>query len=199
MKFSKFKATAVALFVSTAVAPLVAAEKRQHGTHEHGVAQLMVAVEGTQVQMMLESPMFNLAGFGRPQTEEQVHEVEEVEHKLNDPLALFDLGSDCVAVSTAISGGAFGGEHGGEHHDEEHDDEKHEGEEHHDEEHHDESNHADAEVEWVLECPSMAANPVLRTQLFSQFEHLEQLNVEFITSAKQGSAQLTAANAELQL
>ena len=219
MKHPKFQVVAAALLVSAAVP--ASAEKRQHGTHEHGLAQLSVAVEGLNVQLMLESPMFNLAGFGLAKTEQQDHAVEEIEHLLNDPLALFALsGATCVSVSTTVVGEAFEGEHAmhdekhDEHADEGHDEHKDEhADEHADEEHdehkdghadeghdeHDEARHADVKVEWVLECSELGENPVMQVKLFEHFEHLKQLDVQYLSGDKQGAEQLTAAQAELQL
>lgn len=215
MRNVKPLAVAIALCLSTSAAS--SAETRQHGTHEHGVAQLMMAIEGQQVQLMLESPMFNLAGFGQAQSEEQLHEVEEIEQLLHNPLALFEIaGAACVAASTVVAGEAFEGEHGEteqhheeghdeehakeEHHEEEAHDEDHGEEEHHDEEHEheEESNHADVQVEWVLDCPELSGEMITRVNLFKHFEHLEQLDVQYLADEKQGAARLTAEQNELQ-
>lgn len=200
MKIAKPQAVAVALCLSLSAA--LSAQNRQHGTHEHGVAGLLVAIEGPQVQLLLESPLFNLVGFGKAQSEQQHHQIEEIEQFLNNPLALFTVkGVTCVAVSTTLSGDAFEAEHTESHEDghaeDEHED-KHEGE--HEGEHaeHEESSHADVQVEWLLDCPEISQASALRMSLFEHFEHLEQLDVQYLFGDKQGAEKMTAEHAELQ-
>lgn len=199
MKIAKPQAVAVALCLSLSL-PLLSAQTRQHGTHEHGVAELLVAIEDQQVQLLLESPLFNLAGFGKAQSEQQHHQVEEIEQLLSNPLALFMVkGVTCDAVSTTLSGDAFEAEHTESHEDEqaegEHE-EEHEDEDEHAE--HEELSHADVQVEWLLDCPELSQASALRINLFEHFEHLKQLDVQYLLGDKQGAEQLTAEHAELR-
>lgn len=164
-----FNKTLCAAAVLLAAHQSALAETRQHGTHEHGLAQLQVAVEGRQIQLQLASPMYNFAGFGMPKDEAQRERVAQIEQQLESGEGLFVFeGLKCKLLSASLQGGAFAAshdeEHGhhdehaedehhdehlnehakDEHHDDEHHDE-HDKDEHHDEEHHDEHEHEDGE------------------------------------------------------
>ncbi len=194
MKIANPRTAGVALCLS--LSSNLYAEVRQHGAHEHGVAQLLMAVDGQQVQLVLDSPMFNLAGFGQAESETQHQEVEEIEKMLNDPLALFALkGSECSVVSVVLEGGAFdeheeGHDEHKDEHEEEHDDHKDEHVEGHDD--HGESGHSDVHVEWSLDCSEPKDDVEMTVTLFEYFEHLEQLDVQYLSGNTQGADTLTA-------
>ena len=240
MKYSQLTAVMASFgFFASVASPVMAEETRQHGKHEHGTAELMLAVEGDQLQISLESPGFNLVGFGQPKDEKQHEEVEHAHELLNKPTELFALdAAGCTVVSTEVEGSLFDEDHDGEHHDEHHDDEhadehadEHDGEhhddehdkehedEHHDDEHHDDEHakdehhdehddhdedghegegHSDVMVQWTLQCENLEQMQQLQVNLFEQFEHLEKLDVQYLTAQKQGAQTLSADQATLQ-
>ncbi len=205
----KLKKSPLALLTFIFCSSLYAEETRQHGTHEHGVAQLRIAGEGSELQIELDSPSFNLLGFAVPESEEQHALVEALEAKLHKPIELFQISNaDCVAEKTHLhspvfTGHAEGEEHAEDHHDEhkdehkdEHHDDEHHDEEHHDEEHHDEHNdeesHSDILVQWQFHCESLEGLSQLSVTLFDHFEHLEELQVQYLLGNEQGSIDLSA-------
>ena len=58
--------------------PVQAEEKRHHEAHEHGVANLNVAVEGNNIYIEFSSPAANIVGFEHhPRTHEQKDAVRD--------------------------------------------------------------------------------------------------------------------------
>ena len=69
--------------------------EHEHGTlaaHEHGVAQLDVALENDDLELQFDSPAMNLVGFEHaPSTDADKAKVAAVRQQLTLPLALFSL------------------------------------------------------------------------------------------------------------
>jgi hypothetical protein len=69
-----------------------AEEKRLHGAHEHGVANLNIAVEGNNVYIEFTRSAANIVGFEHhPRTHEQKDAVKDAVEKLLKGDALFIL------------------------------------------------------------------------------------------------------------
>jgi len=65
---------------------------RAHDAHEHGAAQVNIAVDGAQVNIGFESPLANLLPFEHsPETPEQRRQVQNMAHRLNQAETLFKL------------------------------------------------------------------------------------------------------------
>ncbi len=150
--FNSTKNTVVTL-AALLVSGHVTAEER-HGAHVHGVAELTMAMEAGQLEIMLTSPAQSVVGFEyRAKTPEQVAAVDAAEAALRDADSLFRFSGTSCALSQAevnVSGllpaeqDAHGHEehHDSDHHDDGHKDDTHE-EEHHHDEHDDEHHHED--------------------------------------------------------
>lgn len=227
MKHTHILAVTASFALLLAVDESAAEETRQHGTHEHGTAQLLVAVEGHQLQVSLESPAYNLAGFEVASSEQQHDVVAHVYKLLQQPTTLFALdAASCAQAVIDIDGGLFEeeheGEHEGEHEDEHHDEHHDEHKEAHEEEHHDEHHnehddkheehadehddehdhegeggHSDISVQWNLECESLDQLQQLQVNLFEHFEHLQKLDVQYLVGSKQGAQQLSTEQSVL--
>ncbi len=163
--------------------------------HQHGLAQLQLAISGNRIEAIFLSPAHNLLGFEHaPRTDEQRETVSQVTQWLSQtPLANTESGS-CIIHSASI----HHDEH--EHHDEpdhdehehhddhdHHDEHDHHGEEGHHEEH---SGHSDFEVIQELDCPKLADAETLASPLMEQFPLLQTLDIVWAGPAGQGAVRL---------
>ena len=146
------------------------------GKHEHGKANLNVAVDGERLIIELDSPADNLVGFEfRPRTDEQKARVAAALEALRDGAGLFAMppGADCRLKSAAVSPPDYGDAG----HDHDHDK--------------DEDSHADFEAAWEFRCSNMAALMWLETSLFARFPGTRQLATSIIAPAGQTAVVLT--------
>uniref|UniRef100_UPI00235791EA DUF2796 domain-containing protein n=1 Tax=Reinekea forsetii TaxID=1336806 RepID=UPI00235791EA len=202
------------LFLSTALVavsinPLNAAENRQHDAHEHGAAMLGMAQEGKLIQMELDSPAFNMVGFEH--TPSNANEEEKValmlaQLKMGSILFTFPAAAKCQLVNVDISSGLFEASHSDENdHDSDSDhsdDEDDHGsvsdhsddEDDHENDHENDSGHSDIEASWTYSCENPLLVRKVEFPLFSYFENLTDLDVDFIMDAGQGSIELSPGN-----
>lgn len=172
-------------------------EHRQHHAHEHGAAKLMIAVEGDQLQIELDTPGFNLFGFEHaPQTQEEKDLVASVRAQLAQGSTLF-VGLSAMSCQQTAWSMTMEDEH--EDHDEDHhadhdDDEVHDTD--HDEEHdHDhEESHQDWLASWQFSCSGLNKMNSLQVKLFDYLEHLEDLDVAYLLADTQGAVELSPEN-----
>ena len=202
------------LFLSTALVavsinPLNAAENRQHDAHEHGAAMLGMAQQGKLIQMELDSPAFNMVGFEH--TPSNANEEEKValmlaQLKMGSMLFTFPAAAKCQLVNVDISSGLFEASHSDENDhdgDSDHsDDEDDHGsvsdhsddEDDHENDHENDSGHSDIEASWTYSCENPLLVRKVEFPLFSYFENLTDLDVDFIMDAGQGSIELSPGN-----
>ena len=202
------------LFLSTALVavsinPLNAAENRQHDAHEHGAAMLGMAQQGKLIQMELDSPAFNIVGFEH--TPSNANEEEKValmlaQLKMGSMLFTFPAAAKCQLVNVDISSGLFEASHSDENdHDSDSDhsdDEDDHGsvsdhsddEDDHENDHENDSGHSDIEASWTYSCENPLLVRKVEFPLFSYFENLTDLDVDFIMDAGQGSIELSPGN-----
>ncbi|MCV6611226.1 MAG: DUF2796 domain-containing protein [Amphritea sp.] len=200
------------------VAGSVQAFERQHDSHEHGVATMLVALEGNELQLVLESPAANFAGFEHaPRNDEQRQVLAKVEKQLKMPEVVLALPSAAgCQVEHANLNHSLDSDGQEEHHDDghkdhdhdEHHDEGHKGhdhDEHHDDDHkghdHDEhdhegeeTSHSDYRLEYHFECSNPAALKEIEVNLFKHFSLLHDLDVNYIGPNGQGAAELNPEN-----
>lgn len=75
------------------------------GAHEHGVAQLDIALEGNLLELELHGPAMNVFGFEHaPRTPAEKARAKEVHAILQQPHALFGLAAPCQLTETQLSG-----------------------------------------------------------------------------------------------
>ncbi len=151
------------------------------GKHEHGKANLNVAVDGDRLLIELDSPADNLVGFEfKPRTDEQKARLAAALETLRDGAALFAMspGADCRLQSAAVSPPRYPSDH--DHaHGHAHDRTK------------DEDSHADLEASWAFRCSNMAALMWLETSLFTRFPGTRQLATSILAPAGQTAVVLT--------
>jgi hypothetical protein len=81
------------------------------GAHEHGVAQMDIAVEARSISLGFSTPLDNLVGFERaPRTDSERKRVDEALARLKDGDALFrfDPAAGCKLGSSSIDAPVLG-------------------------------------------------------------------------------------------
>lgn len=194
------KLTVVAASIVAVLTPVHAQTERDLDSHEHGAANMNIAIEGTSIYVELESPWNNLVGFEHaPSTEEQHKLVDDAIALLQDPTKLFSFeNAECKVASVNLDSSLDGGD---EHHDHEeehahgkhdHDEEHAHGKEDHDEEHahgkedHDED-HAHGKEEHDDHDEDHAHGEDTHSEVFvaiemncNSLDNLSVINVEFL-------------------
>lgn len=187
------------LLLAVALLPIAAHAHDEHehgslGKHEHGVAQLNVALDGKTLELEMDSPAMNFVGFEHAATSDaDKATVAAVQAQLKQPLQLLALpaSAKCVVQSVELSSPLFGDapkaedDHDHEHADGDHD--EHEG-------HH----HADIDAHYQLTCAQPQDLASLDfAPLFKRFPATQKIQVQLIGPSGQQGAELTAANPTL--
>jgi len=201
---------------------LADAERRDHGAHVHGIAEMDVAAIGGELEIALRSPAMNLVGFEHEaRTDEQRQRLHETVEQLRDGAALFAFGeAACGLVEAAVAHERDAGAHGDhdEHDEHDHDghDEHADGDEHaehgheehdHEAEHghddhaqgddHDDASHSEFRAHYQFACEGEVTR--LETRLFERFPGTESIRVQYLTDDSQGAQTLTPAAPVLRL
>lgn len=172
-------------------------EHREHSAHEHGSAQLNLAIVGAEVEVELETPAANIVGFEHmPSGEADHHALDEAVAALKkgDALFRFDPAADCRLIEAAVKSPLL---EEGDHHDEHEEHEKHD--EHHDEHEEHEEAHSEFHAHYHFNCTHPAQLSELKVDLFDQFPATYRLNVQYLINDKQGAVQLEADHREIHL
>jgi len=151
--------------------------------HEHGAARLNVVLDGQALELQLESPAMNLAGFEHAaNSAADKAKVATVRGQLQDPQALFGLNAgDCTLSEQELESALF--EEAA--HDEQHADE-------------DESEHSEIHAHYQLDCKKPSELKQLNlSELFKRFPATEKIQVQLIGPSGQQGVELTPANASL--
>ncbi|WP_236172404.1 DUF2796 domain-containing protein [Pseudomonas pseudonitroreducens] len=186
------------LLLAVALLPLAAHahahDEHEHGSlgkHEHGVAQLNVALDGKTLELQLDSPAMNLVGFEHAATSAaDKATVATVQAQLKQPLQLLSLpaSAKCSVQSVELSSPLFGDAPKPEEHD--HDDGDHDEHEGH--------HHADIDAHYQLTCAQPQDLATLDfAPLFKRFPATQKIQVQLIGPSGQQGAELTAANPTL--
>ena len=177
-------------------------ERRQHGTHVHGIAALNLALEGQEVHIEFDSPAANIVGFEHAPSSESDHAaLDKAVAKLKDGDRLFRFNDDagCRMETVNVVSELLEEEHEGhtnekpgKHADvekEEHDHEQHE---------HEGETHSEIEAAYHFECDEPGKLTRLTVELFEAFSGTEKLKVQYVIESKQGAAELTPTNHVVQ-
>ncbi|WP_372964656.1 DUF2796 domain-containing protein [Marinobacter sp.] len=157
--------------------------------HQHGQAELQIAISGEHVEALLLSPAYNLLGFEhRPETPEQHHEVDAIARWLEQTAIVNTVGGLCSPVTSSL--------HTNWGHEQMHESgAAHPHDHHHDDTQDDESGHSDVEVVQSLRCPGLKNSEQFETNLMARFPALEQLHVQWVGPQGQGSVRLNQGEA----
>ena len=148
----------------------------QQDAHLHGYTELMIAIEGSRLEISFESPAANIVGFEhRASSSEQLQLVEGAKEILESPIELFSFsGGDCSINRASADFSALVGQ------DTEH-------------QHHKPS-HSEITASYQFDCSEAQSLDAIKVNLIKRFSRIEQVRVIWITDAKQGSAELTPKN-----
>ena len=159
----------------------------EHGSleaHEHGAAQLNVALDGKVLELQLESPAMNLVGFEHAaKSDADKAKVAAARSQLEQPQTLFGLAAgDCNVSKKELESPLFA----------EHKHEEHEHEESHD------SEHSDVHAHYSLDCQKPEELKQLDLgELFKRFPATEKIQVQLIGPNGQQGMELTPAQPTL--
>ncbi len=165
---------------------------REKDSHEHGAANVMLAMEGEKLQLNFEVPSESLIGFEHfPKSQDQRWYFNEAIKSLLEPSKLFSIPADaeCLLVGINVSQSLFAAkdEHGHEEKDEHGHEEK-------DEHGHDESEKSEIHSEFISKyhwnCEHLDEIDSIGSQLMNIFPRIEEIRVRWITKNNQGSIEL---------
>ena len=184
MKRSKLNA--VFLATSIALMAFSANASDNPGAHQHGHAELQVAVDGNQIDLIFTSPAYNLLGFEhRARTDDQKALVKETEEWLERTPLINTPDASCKVASAEVY--HEDGDGSGDHH------------EHNEHEHSEGYGHSDFEVTQVLNCTGLASAEALLIPLTERFPEIEDLGVQWVWSGGQGSTRLEQPESSFSL
>ena len=149
--------------------------------HEHGVARLNLVLDGTALDIELESPAMNLLGFEQEaKSAEDKAKVAAVRSELAQPQALFGIpaAAACELTSQELESSLFEeeDEHGHEAHDEEH------------------GEHSEIHAHYQLQCDKPDTLKALNLGgLFGTFPATEKIQVQLIGPNGQQGLEVTPA------
>jgi hypothetical protein len=186
-----------------------AEEYRHHEAHEHGVAHLNVAVEGSNLYIEFTSPAANIVGFEHhPSTQEQKVAIQKAIEKLKAGETLFILppGAEGQFVKSTVdtdivedfeheSDAARTDEHG-ESHKEAHTDTNYR-EEEHEADKNEHERHSEFKADYRFVCKSPEKLDHMDVMLFRLFPGIEKIEVQLLTATKQTALELTAKNSRV--
>lgn len=152
------------------------------GSHEHGVAQLDAALDGTVLEIELRTPAVNLLGFEHAASSaEDKRKVEDVRARLEEPDRLFGLPAEarCTLADSRLESPLFASK----------------GHEH---EQQDASTHSDVHAHYRYDCSAPNAFPGLDLRgLFEAFPGTEKIQAQIIGPNGQQGRQLQAGQAQI--
>ena len=161
----------LAVLALTTAPALAEDEKRELDAHEHGHVELKIAVDGQTLSMQLEAPGENIVGFEHEaKTAEQKAAVDAALKQFKDPTALFTL-PDAAGCAVASNEAEI----------------------------HQDGDHNAFEASYSFECSDIAALATVETKLFALYPSIEEIDVDFAVPAGQGSQELEADSAVVNL
>ncbi|MCP4378632.1 MAG: DUF2796 domain-containing protein [bacterium] len=182
-----------------------AEEYRQHGTHEHGLAQMNLAVDDKDLHIEVISPAANVVGFEhQPKTPEQEAAVNKAIDTLQDGTSLFGLTSKaaCRLVEAQVDTGMINAS------DHKHDEtqnevssehEQHEQNGHDNDKEYDHEGHSEFTVSYHFTCRKPKKLQEIEVKLFSVFPGMERIQVHALTDNGQLAVELNPKQARIKL
>jgi hypothetical protein len=181
---------AAALAAALLAAPVfqaAAQDHRQLGAHRHGHGTLAIAIEGNSVQVVLEAPGADIAGFEHPaESSADKAKVAAARKTLGDATALLTLPvpAGCKLASAAV----------------ELEGEEEQGRAHRDEKGaHGEASHAEFHAEYAFLCADADAITEIAFPYFKSFPRAEALDVTLVTGRGQKSFAVSGSTARIDL
>lgn len=178
---------AILILSSFAATPMLAEDSRQRDAHEHGVGQLDIAMDGTQIAMELHAPGADIVGFEYAATNAQDRRaVDQAVAVLARPLDLFVLpdAAACSVVQASAELESEDEDHPEEAHD--HDEQEEDGNHAADDDHagHDDAEateHTEFHAEYLLNCDDPEAISEIGFAYFRTFPNALELEVQIVS------------------
>ncbi|WP_201349645.1 DUF2796 domain-containing protein [Neptunomonas japonica] len=169
--------------------------------HEHGIAELNVAFEAKQLEIMFLSPAANLVGFEHPpETEQQEKLIVDAVHALKQGYDIIRLPKEavCLLKEADVEQSLLESHSSG--HEEEHEHEKeHEHEEEHEHEKEHESGHSDFTVHYQFVCSKPEMLTGFTTGLFEQFPMIESIRYKMVSHEGQQGGELLPSKGDVHI
>jgi hypothetical protein len=153
--------------------PGSALAQKSHGAHQHGVAQLAVAIDGSTLRIEFDSPLDNLVGFERPpRNAKEQQTLAAADQTLRQVERLFVLPAAAACTVTQVqltwpwplTGEQHSHGHGHE--------------------------HSELEAVYELDCAHPQALSTMEVKLFEAFPRLRTLRTESATPKGQQAVTL---------
>ena len=186
-------------------------ERREFGSHEHGVTTLNIALDDKALMMELEGPAMNFVGFEySPRSAENKQAIADALSVLKNAAELIvpAAAADCRLIaaqaqhlSDADDHSDHDEEHDEDHHDE-HDDRHDDMHDDHDEGHDDESEesrHSEFTAEYRFQCGAPGKLNQIRVELFSKFPLTSEIETSYLGPNVQTFETLTPSKPVLKL
>ena len=151
-------------------------ETRSADSHTHGGASLAIVLEGSQLIVELDSPLYNVLGFEHAaETAAQKAAVLKAETILSNGAGLFEFNNEaaCSAISDHIEVDLDFDDHDEEGHHDDHDD-------HDDEEADEHESHKDIVLQYEYMCRNPKALKYVTVKLFESFENLTDIELVYL-------------------
>ena len=163
--------------------------------HVHGLANMTLAIDKTEVEIELLSPSANIVGFEhKAATSEQIRAVTSAKSVLESAMNLFSFrGSECSIDKVDVDVSALV-DHKDDHHKDGHHDHK---EAHHD--HEEKESHSDISAHYHFDCKDTEKLTAISVKFFEQFPAIETLKTKWVTQSSQGASDLSAASNTIRL
>jgi len=162
------------------------AEKRHAESHEHGAAELAIALDGNQLIAEFTSPGMNIVGFEHEaKNADETAAVKAAVEKLGMGAELIELkGAGCSLLEADVEAeGLLAEGHEDDHPEEGHHEHEHEGEE----------AHAEFEATYTFNCVTPDQLSGVSVSFFEQWPGIEEIEAVFLSDDHQISAELTGA------
>ena len=172
---------------------VLAESSRQKDSHEHGAANLKMALEGEKLQIEFEVPSESLIGFEHfPKSQSNRENFSDAIKILSDPSRLFSMSSkaECLLVGMSISQSLFSNE-------EEHGHDESEKEHGHDETEKTEI-HSEFKSNYYWNCQHLDEVGSIGTLLMTFFPKIDEIQVNWISNNGQGALELESEDDQIK-
>ena len=165
--------------------------------HVHGASDLMIAIEGNDIEIEFESPAMNLVGFEhKANSAKDKATVQQTVEILNKHSSVFSIsGSSCKLVDSSVDVSSLLESHNKHRGHEDHGHKNgHDHDKHDHDEHSDSETHSEITASYHFQCEDLNRLASMDVDLFKDFAGIHEINVMWLSESKQGAATLTSKN-----